>query len=632
MCGIFGRIDFSGLPWAPQDDFRKIMNHRGPDDFGTIIHNKDDVQVTLTHNRLSIIDLSNRGRQPISNEDDSIWITFNGEIYNYQELQQELVKKGHRFKSNTDTEVLVHLYEEYGMDFIKKINGMFAFGIWDDKKKRLVLVRDRLGVKPLVYYADNKKCVFASEIKALTTASGVTSELSWEAVELFFTFNFIPAPWTINKSVRKLPPAHYLIFEKNKIKLKKYWSVSQKRKSITNLNEACVQIREIVSVATKDRLKSDVPLGAFLSGGIDSSVIVANIAKHYTGKLQTYFLGYKDDDLFDESKFARAVATMYDTEHHEIMISHNDIMGILPEVLSLFDEPFADSSAIPTGIVCREIKKFVTVALSGDGGDEIFGGYRRYLAEIYAKLYLKFPEMLRLNIFPALLDKIPDSKGNKWLEVVRRLKIFVKGVSLDKSDRHLSWMAMFPKEQRYQILSSNVLSNFRDVGKRHVKDIGEAFPHDGINQALYRDLCLLLPNDMLFKVDSMSMHNSLEVRSPLLDYRLAELGFQIPGNFKVRPTELKYVFRRAFKNSLPKELWNRRKQGFEIPIGEWFKRKDSLRRTFWAVVNDNKNYFNLQGVEQIMSEHLANRRDHSHKLWAILVFGWWLSGDYGIKN
>jgi len=629
MCGIFGTIDFAKRPWIPPQDFHKVLSHRGPDAFGIEFFNNGP-NVILAHNRLSIIDLSSCGKQPMPNEDSTVWITFNGEIYNYEPLREELINKGHVFRSTTDTEVIVHLYEDEGIDCLQKLNGMFAFGIWDKNLERLFLARDRLGVKPLVYFADKERCIFGSEIKALQIHPAFTRELDWEALELYFTFNFIPAPWTIFKKIRKLLPGHYLIFDRNQMEMVKYWEINDKLAIIEDVEEAAEKVREVISDATKIRLFSDVPLGAFLSGGIDSSIVVANMARNSSQRIKTYLLGYEEDKLFDETPYARAVAEMYGTDHHEIRISQKDILKVIPDVLSFFDEPFADSSALPTYIVSREIRKHVTVAMSGDGGDEIFGGYRRYLGEHYLKYYMSIPGLLRKGIINPLLELLPDSKGNKYLELIRRLKIFARGASDNKTDRHYAWMALFPDDDRMRVLSKEVLQVFKDRGRKCIANLMPGNEYDEINRSLLTDFRFLLPYDMLNKVDWMSMKNSLEVRSPLLDYRVAELAFHLPGNFKVKPTRLKFILKYAFRDWLPKSLWNRPKQGFEIPIGEWFKREQSLQDMFWQMVSSKNEIFDIEAVKFVFDEHQRSRRDNSHKLWAIFVFCWWLDGSYGV--
>jgi len=634
MCGICGEINFGiNGPVHEKVMLRMLdaLRHRGPDDFGIFY----DGIACLGHRRLSIIDLSDKARQPLSNEDGSIWIVFNGEIYNFLELRTWLERKGHIFKSKTDTEVILHLYEEMGEELFSKLNGMFSFGLWDSKNQKLLLARDRIGVKPLVYYYSSSQIVFASEIKALLRHPSISKEIDWEGMELFFTFNFIPAPWTIFKDIKKLEPGHYIVFDKRGLRIHKCWDLPTPQ-YITNEEEAISRLRDLVNEATKIRLISDVPLGALLSGGLDSSVVVAYMAANSSRPVNTFFIRYGEDKLFDESLYARAVAEMYGTNHHEIDLSPSEGLNYLPEIVSSFDEPFADSSAIPTYLVCKLARQGITVALSGDGGDEIFGGYRRYLGEKYINYYLKIPPFIRKKFIKPFVTKLPDSKGRKWLEYNRRLKIFINGADESQKKRHYYWLVYFPDKDRNELFRDEIKMHFNSLGYNLIKNLYQSYPSDDtVNKMLYVDFKNLLPYDMLTKVDWMSMQNSLEIRSPLLDYRIAEFAFSLPGSFKVKKTTLKYIFKKAFNKYLPQILWNRPKQGFEIPIGEWLKRNNKFQKLFWNIVDfpgfSSQKIFNLKKIKSLFDEHQKNRRDNSHKLWAIFVFQWWYQHEYGLK-
>ena len=401
MCGICGKISLDGKP--VEEDLLEAMcrsfSYRGPDDQGIYTANSktDDgrsLSVGLGHRRLAIIDLSQAGHQPMSNEDGTIWITYNGEVYNFQELRSELKHKGHTFKSDTDTEVILHLYEEKGIHAVDYMNGMFAFAIWDENASRLWVCRDRIGIKPLVYYWDEKHFAFASEIKALLNDAAIAKELDHEALYLYLAFNYVPAPYTMFKGIKKLEPGHYLILEQGELKEKKYWDVAQPAISSSLPTEFADQekifkkrLYECLNDAVCKQLIADVPLGAFLSGGIDSSIIVALMALNSNRPVKTFSIGFSDAKLFDETRYSREVAERYNTDHHEFILTYQDMLDVLPDVLSTFDEPFADSSAIPTYIVSRETRKHVTVALSGDGGDELFAGYRSYLGEYWYRKY-----------------------------------------------------------------------------------------------------------------------------------------------------------------------------------------------------------------------------------------------------
>ena len=408
MCGICGKICFDGKPIEEEliKEMCRSFSYRGPDDHGVyttdpVADNGGQISLGLGHQRLSIIDLSPAGHQPMTNEDGTIWITYNGEVYNFKELRADLKRKGHIFKSATDTEVILHLYEEEGIEAIHRLNGMFAFALWDENRSRLWVCRDRIGIKPLVYYWDGKHFAFASEIKALLKDPAVTKELDHEALYLYLTFSYVPAPHTMFRGVRKLEPGHFIILEQGKLTIKKYWDVdktiAQNRSSLPFAEQEGIfkkRLYEYLNDAVCKRLIADVSLGAFLSGGIDSSTIVALMARNSSQPVKTFSIGFKDAELYDETDYAREVADYFKTDHHEFKLTYRDMLDVLPDVLATFDEPFADSSAIPTYIVSRKTRKYVTVALSGDGGDELFAGYRSYLGEYWYKRYM-FKKVIR---------------------------------------------------------------------------------------------------------------------------------------------------------------------------------------------------------------------------------------------
>lgn len=440
MCGICGKISFDSHPIeeALIKKMCRAFAYRGPDDEGVYVNNKHEesrqaVSVALGHQRLSIIDLSPAGHQPMANEDRTIWITYNGEIYNFKELREDLIKNGHTFSSDTDTEVILHLYEEEGVQAVRRLNGMFAFALWDDNNDRFWICRDRIGIKPLVYYWDGKHFAFASEIKALLCDPSIPKELDTEALQLYLTFNYIPAPYTIFKGIRKLEPGTSLVIKNGKIEAEPYWEIPQAVDPDIVLLDFVDQekfykqkLYDTLNKAVKARMIADVPLGAFLSGGIDSSIIVALMAKHSSRPIKTFSIGFEGAQLFDETAYAREVAGLYKTDHHEFKLSYRDMLDVFSEVLATFDEPFADSSAIPTFIVSRETKRYVTVALSGDGGDELFAGYRSYLGEYWYKRYMLIPFFFRKYLFEEPILMLPDSRNIKLLEYVRRLKKFIR--------------------------------------------------------------------------------------------------------------------------------------------------------------------------------------------------------------
>ena len=614
--------------------------YRGPDNEGIYLNTSNGnkktnpINVGLGHQRLSIIDLSDSGRQPMSNEDGTIWATYNGEIYNFREIANELKRKGHRFKSNTDTEVLLHLYEEEGTNAVNRLNGMFAFAIWDENFKRLWVCRDRIGIKPVVYYWDGIHFIFASEIKALLADPIISKELDWEALQLYFAFNYVPAPLTIFKGIKKLEPGKYLILQDGKIDIKTYWeppdSVDQDIPPIPFEEQIKLfrdPLYEGINDAVRSRMIADVPLGAFLSGGIDSSIIVALMARNSNTPIKTFSIGFKDDHLYDETHYAREVAQLYGTEHHEFKLSYKDMLDVLPDVISTLDEPFADSSAIPTYIVSRETRKYVTVALSGDGGDELFAGYRSYLSEYWYTRYMQIPALFREGLIEKLIQALPDSRDVRILEHVRRLKKFIKATKGSFPERLLSLKAIFPDEIRRRLLSKSYHNNNgqQDPALDWVSRLVDSYNGDRINTVLYTDFKDSLPGDMLAKVDWMSMRNSLEVRVPLLDHRVVELAFKMQGSLKLNKGKTKYILKHVFKDLLPPSLYNRPKAGFEVPISRWLK--TDLKFLIDQYLAEEKireqGIFDFQIIKELIQKHLSNKTDTSWMLWNLIVFQCW---------
>ncbi len=580
MCGICGKFDLTGKA-VPLDLLRSMTEsfvYRGPDDEGFFVEGP----VGLGHRRLSIIDLSPAGRQPMSNEDQTLQLVFNGEIYDFAEIRKELVSKGHTLKSHTDTETVLHLYEDEGVVCLKRLNGMFGFALWDSRVQRLWLARDRLGKKPLVYYWDGKRLIFASEIKAILRDPEVPREIDFEALDLYLTLNYIPATWTIFKNIRKLLPGHYLLLEKGGLSIQSFWDISLKGgETEVSLPSDSVpwdqckeRLRELLEASVGRRLIADVPLGAFLSGGIDSSIIVALMARQSSRPVKTFSIGYENLPSFDETRYAREVARFNHTEHHEFKLGYRDILDAFPKVLDNLDEPFADSSAVPTYIVSRETKHHVTVALSGDGGDELFAGYRMYLGEYWAKHYAKIPGALREHLIAPLVESLPDARDKPSLELTRRAKKFLRGMSLSFPERFCGWREIFPFSTRQKLLRCPPDRNlYLELIRQAVEDKKRLFSQDRINLMLYLDVKGLLPGDMLTKVDRMSMANSLEVRVPFLDYTLVQYVFSLKGSTKLGAWKGKRILLETFKDLLPPLLHHRPKWGFEMPIGAWLKKE-----------------------------------------------------------
>jgi asparagine synthase (glutamine-hydrolysing) len=642
MCGICGKISYRGEPVEEELIQRMCRSfaYRGPDDEGIYIRegsgeDGEQPSVGLGHRRLSIIDLSKAGHQPMSNEDGSIWIVCNGEIYNFKELRKGLESKGHTFKSKTDTEVILHLYEEEGTQAVNRLKGMFAFALWDERYARLWVCRDRLGIKPLVYYWDGKHFLFASEIKALLCDPLIERTLDPDALLLYLAFSYVPAPYTIFEGIRKLEPGNDLVWENGRLDSKRYWDIPETGdEDISSLplsgQEKVYQKRlyESIDEAVRERMVSDVPLGAFLSGGIDSSIIVALMARNASGPVMTFSIGFKDDSLFDETHYAREVARLYKTEHREFKLTYRDMLDVLPDVLSTFDEPFSDSSAIPTYVVSRETRKFVTVALSGDGGDELFAGYRSYLGEYWHKQYFMIPALLREAFFERLIQALPDSRDFRPMEYVRRMKKFIRGSKGPLPERLLALKEIFPGDLRKGLLLAGRAGDVArrgDLALGWIEDRLACYKGDRLNSILYLDMKDSLPGDMLNKVDWMSMKNSLEVRVPLLDHNVVELAFKIPGPLKLFKGKTKYLLKQTFKGLLPPKLYRRPKAGFEIPISRWLK--TDLKFLLEDYLSEDKIreqvIFDYDIIDRLKRDLLSNKTDTSWMLWNLIVFQHW---------
>jgi asparagine synthase (glutamine-hydrolysing) len=641
MCGICGKISYNGPPVGEDliTEMCRSISCRGPDDEGVYIGYRTKgqgkkVHAGLGHKRLAVIDLSHAGHQPMSNEDGTIWLTYNGEIYNFKGLRADLEKKGHVFRGNSDTEVILHLYEEEGVQSVQRYNGMFAFGLWDEKLSRLWLCRDRLGIKPVVYYWDGRHFVFASEIKALLQDPNVPKELDQDALMLYLSFSYVPAPYTIFKGIKKLEPGHFLVLENEKLTIMRYWDIPNKvDEEISSLPFSEQErfykesLHKGISEAVADRMIADVPLGAFLSGGIDSSIIVALMAQHTKEPVRTFSIGFQDAKLFDETDYAKDVAGLYNTKHHEFKITHKDMLDVFPEVLSVFDEPFSDSSAIPTYIVSRETRNQVTVALSGDGGDELFAGYRSYLGEYWYDTYMMIPALLREGLIERTIHAFPDYRDNRIMEYARRLKRFIKGTKGSFAQRLLARKEIISQDTQNRLL---LMLRDRDTSQKNIslgflEDI--LAPHEGdrINKILYSDVKYSLPGDMLTKVDWMSMKNSLEVRVPFLDHRVVELAFKIPGALKLHKGRSKYILKETFKDLLPPGIYRRPKAGFEIPIGRWLR--TDLRFLIEQYLAESRireqGIFDYEVVEELIQSLLTKKTHTSWMLWSLIVFEYW---------
>lgn len=619
MCGICGVTYFDRERNVLEHLVKSmcdVIRHRGPDDEGWITKGNYGIGMR----RLSIIDLFT-GRQPISNEDDSIWIVFNGEIYNHVELRNKLIKKGHKFQTKCDTEVIVHAYEEYGEECPKKLNGMFGFAILDLKKQILFLARDRLGIKPLYYYHDSKKFAFGSELKSILQVPNIPREVDLRALDLFLTFEYIPSPYSIFQGIRKLPPGHSLTLKDGRINIREYWDLDFDEKDIPE-GELCEQLLELFQDAVKIRLMSDVPLGAFLSGGIDSSAIVAMMSRVMDRPVKTFSIGFKED-TYNESHYAQQIANHFNTEHHVEIIEPN-ALELAEKLVGFLDEPFGDFSIFPTYLVSKMARKHVTVSLSGDGGDELFAGYDTYIANKAGRAYERLPRLLRNAMHP-ILSRIPPTEKKKGL--INRAKRFVEGMELPADLEHTRWMIFLQEGEKNKLYSDDLQDTLN--GSDSFEFIRNYFNRvntsDPLNRQLYVDIKSYLVDNILVKVDRMSMATSLETRVPFLDHRFVEFSATIPSRLKLQGKNTKYLFKKAMGDVLPPQILNRSKEGFSIPIKNWLK--EDLKPLMLEVLDQQKikreGFFNTNYVEQLKKEHLSGKENHSHRLWSMMVFGIW---------
>ncbi len=622
MCGICGVINSVSNRTIEKAVVKRMCDqivHRGPDDEGIYTNG----HVGLGMRRLSIIDLVT-GRQPISNEEQNIWIVFNGEIYNHREIREDLEKKGHKFRTNTDTESIVHAYEEYGEECVTKLNGMFAFAIWDGRKNECFLARDRIGIKPLYYFFDKTRLVFGSELKSILQVEDIPKRIDLQALDNFLTFEYIPAPLSIFQNIKKLPPGHTLTLRNNEIWIRNYWDLTVQPDSL-DLEAAKTNLRDLLQDAVKIRLMSDVPLGAFLSGGIDSSTIVALMSQVMDQPVKTFSIGF-EDSTYNELDYARMIAKKFKTEHHEFIIKPNAV-ELTDKLLKYLDEPFGDFSIFPTYLVSKMAREYVTVVLSGDGGDELFAGYDTYIADQMANYYDRLPGWLRNGFLPRMMDAIPPSPKKKG--VINRAKRFVEGMRLPGDLHHTRWMIFLQKLEREMLFTDDVKSGINEKDSyKFIRDYFKAvMPQttDSINQQMYVDVKTYLVDNILVKVDRMSMASSLEARVPFLDHRFAEFAATISGNRKLQNRKSKLILKQAMEELLPRDILYRGKEGFSIPIKNWLK--EDLKPMMMDILSPEKikreGFFNTDFVEKLKQEHLQGVENHSHRLWALMIFGKW---------
>lgn len=632
MCGITGAIWTNpslAIEQPVLENMTDVLRHRGPDDGGSFLSRyrlrppyEAMPGVALGHRRLSIIDVAG-GHQPMCNEDESVWVVFNGEIYNFPALRQRLEGAGHRFKTRGDTETIVHLYEDEGTDCFRHLNGMFAIAIWDTKRRRLVLGRDRLGQKPLVYRAEVGRLAFASELKSLLEIPGMPRDVDPNAVDEYLTYQYVPHPNSIFRGYRKLPPGHWAVYQGGEVRLERYWQPDFNVQTTASRAHAVDRLRTTLSSAVQLRMQSDVPLGAFLSGGVDSSLMVALARQHSDKPLKTFSIGFPAKD-YDETHFARLVAQHLETEHEEFQVTP-DCVKILPELAWHYDEPFADSSAIPTWYVSKHTRQHVTVAISGDGGDELFVGYNRYKAvALAARLDRTWP--LRSVFGARFWQSLPGSSRQKSL--LRRFKRFCEVLRTPPERRYLDWIGIFREADRADLYSDSFLEQLDDSDPVAFlrRALANSKQRDPVTAFSLADLVTYLPCDLNTKVDVASMAHSLECRQPFLDHRVVELAASFPVQWKYRFGKGKRILREAFGHLLPDEIWQRSKMGFGVPLEDWF-RNELRELTHDTLLDDtarNRDWFRPEVVTRLVDEHETGRANHCYRLWALLMFELWM--------
>jgi asparagine synthase (glutamine-hydrolysing) len=619
MCGISGIFNFyrdcGEAELASIHAMNDRLVHRGPDDEGSYISGP----IALGHRRLSIIDLSS-GKQPMCNEDETIWVVFNGEIYNYRTLQNELIQKGHRFRTRSDTEVIVHLYEEFGEEVFSQLNGMFAVALWDARAKKLILARDRVGKKPLYYHFNDQRLAFASEIKALLALPHLPGQVDPDSLDHYLSFFYVPSPETIFSNVAKLEPATYLVCQEGKVRKERYWSADFGRRYAGNRDDAAAELTELLGDAVQIRLESEVPLGAFLSGGIDSSAIVALMARSMEQPVKTTSIGFGESS-YNELAYARAVAGHCHTDHREQILPASFI-EYLPRIVYHFDEPFADSSALPTYLLCQAAREHVTVALSGDGGDENFAGYDRYPAALSEDRWR--------HSVPSAGRALALSLARNCFSPLYRGFTALENLNEDLAAATARTVFCFSNDVKQELYRPAFRQQMQ--GPSAVERFLDVFPKNGGLPPLSRlqtfDLKSYLPEDILTKVDRMSMAHSLEVRSPLLDYRVVELAASLPPEWKLNGAGGKLIFKQAMKPFLPAEIFARKKMGFSIPVGEWFRNQwRALGETF--LLGDrffDRGYFEPAAIRKLWDSHQKNRPwllDLGDRFWTLLVLEVW---------
>ena len=621
MCGIVGKLYFDREHRVSEAELQTMADtiaHRGPD--GEAVWT--DGNVGLGHRRLAIIDLRAIAAQPMSNEDGSVWITFNGEIYNFKQLREDLEAKGHVFRTNSDTEAIVHAWEEYGRACVERLRGMFAFAIWDARRRTLFLARDRVGKKPLFYFAGSDRFLFASEIKAILSDPHVPVEPDPIALDHFLALQYIPAPQTAFRGIRKLPAAHWMEVRDGRVEIGRYWKLRYAPKRRVSWPDALAELRWHIAEAVRLRLMSDVPLGAFLSGGIDSSAVVAHMSRALDRPVRTFSVGF-DEASFDERPFARMVANRYGTDHTELVV-RPAVLDILPRLVWHYDEPFGDSSAVPSYAIAELTRRHVTVVLNGDGGDENFAGYDRYVVNRRAHRGDRVPAGLRRGA-AALIRCLPPSSRQRapW----RKLSSVAEAMAQAPERRYARWIGHLSPDERQDLYTTSFQERVEgsDPEQLFVEAFGRSDADDWTDATLDTDVGLYLADDLLVKMDRATMASSLEARSPLLDHVLMEYVASLPPTFKLSGGQKKRIFKAALRGDVPDAILDRPKMGFGAPISSWFRNelREMAQDLLLSPRAVQRAYFRPAVVGRLLDEHISGQADHGEDLWDLLVLEVW---------
>jgi asparagine synthase (glutamine-hydrolysing) len=602
------------------------LTHRGPDDQGTLV--VDGVGIGMR--RLSIIDLGG-GHQPIGNPDGSAWIVFNGELYNYRELRDELRAAGHEFTTESDTEVVLHAYDEWGDDFLPRLNGMFGLAIWDRRSRRLTLARDRMGIKPLHYARVGDRLLFASEIKALLAEPTLSRRVDLQALADYLVLEYVPTPNSMLEGVRKLPPGHVLTWRQSdgEVTVRPWWNVDLAASegsapAAKSVDVLAAELREELVASVRRELVADVPLGVFLSGGIDSSAVAAAMAQLTPGNVRSFSIGFADRS-FDESSHARRVAEHLGTRHSELVLEPHMMVELVPRISGLLDEPMADASIIPTYLLSRFTREHVKVALGGDGGDELLAGYPTLIAHRLSRPYRALPGFVRSGLVPAVVDRLPVSMNNISFDF--RARRFVAGAGLPVGERHVRWMGSFAPEAVPGFLTPALAAELSAPAASEIvaTHLANQPLRSDLNRVLYLDMKLYLENDILVKLDRASMMTSLEARVPLLNLGFVEHVARLPLDLKLRGLRSKYLLRRALRGMLPEEILTRPKKGFGIPVAKWFRGplRELLLDTLHRERVERDGFFHWPAIERLLHEHFEGRADHRKQLWTLFMFQRW---------